>query len=72
MSKSYVSGLLVGGPTGGSQSGSAKSLERIGFVFISINGIIQTPTSAYTISGSTVTFASNLSDGDVVVARYQR
>ena len=41
-------------------------------VFISINGIIQTPTSAYTISGSTVTFASNLSDGDVVVARYQR
>ena len=28
--------------------------------------------SSYSISGNTVTFASALSDGDVVVARYQR
>ena len=41
-------------------------------VFIFINGVCQIPTSAYSISGNTVTFASALSDGDVVVARYQR
>ena len=41
-------------------------------VFIFINGVCQIPTSAYSISGTTVTFASALSDGDVVVARYQR
>ena len=29
-------------------------------------------SSVYTISGTTVTFASALSDGDVVTARYQR
>jgi len=59
-------------------SGSSTSTMALGSsvladdVFISINGIMQTPTSAYTISGATVTFAANLSDGDVVVARYQR
>lgn len=41
-------------------------------VFIHINGVMQIPSSAYTISGTTVTFASALSDGDVVTARYQR
>ena len=41
-------------------------------VFIFINGVCQIPTSAYSVSGTTVTFAYALSDGDVVVARYQR
>ena len=33
---------------------------------VSLNGTIQSPTSSFTVSGSTLTFASNLSTGDVI------
>ena len=33
---------------------------------ISLNGTIQSPGSSFTVSGSTLTFASNLSTGDVI------
>ncbi len=33
---------------------------------VSLNGVIQAPTSSFTVSGSTITFASNLSTGDVI------
>jgi len=33
---------------------------------VSLNGTIQSPTSSFTVSGSTITFASNLATGDVI------
>ena len=33
---------------------------------VSLNGTIQSPTSSFTVSGSTLTFASNLATGDVI------
>ena len=33
---------------------------------VSVNGVIQAPGDAYTISGSTITFSENLVTGDVV------
>ena len=33
---------------------------------VSLNGLVQQPVNAYTINGSTLTFASNLSTGDVI------
>jgi len=33
---------------------------------VSLNGTIQSPGSSFTVSGSTLTFASNLSTGDVI------
>ena len=33
---------------------------------VSLNGVIQAPTSSFTVSGSTLTFASNLATGDVI------
>ena len=35
-------------------------------MIVSLNGTIQKPNSSYTVSGSTITFASNLSTGDVI------
>ena len=35
-------------------------------VLVSLNGIIQNPSSSFTISGSTITFASKLVTGDVI------
>jgi len=35
-------------------------------MLVSLNGIIQSPSSSFTISGSTITFASNLVTGDVI------
>ena len=59
--------------SGGSTTTMTLSHEvLVNDVFIHINGVMQIPTSAYSISGTTVTFASALSDGDVVTARYQR
>ena len=59
--------------SGGSTTTMTLSHEvLVNDVFIFINGVCQIPTSAYSVSGNTVTFASALSDGDVVVARYQR
>ena len=33
---------------------------------VSLNGILQSPTDSFTVSGSTITFASNLVTGDVI------
>ena len=33
---------------------------------VSLNGVLQAPTDSFTVSGSTLTFASNLSTGDVI------
>ena len=35
-------------------------------MLVSLNGVLQAPTSSYTISGSTLTFASNLATGDSI------
>ena len=35
-------------------------------MIVSLNGTIQKPNSSYTVSGSTITFSSNLSTGDVI------
>ena len=35
-------------------------------LIVSVNGVIQAPTDAYTISGSTITFSENLVTGDVI------
>jgi hypothetical protein len=33
---------------------------------VSLNGVVQAPTDSFTVSGSTITFASNLVTGDVI------
>ncbi len=49
------------------QVGSANvSPESANHMIVSLNGVIQKPDSAYTISGATITFASNLVTGDVI------
>ena len=35
-------------------------------MLVSLNGILQKPNSSFTVSGSTITFASNLATGDVI------
>ena len=35
-------------------------------LIVSVNGVIQSPNDAYTISGSTITFSENLVSGDVI------
>ena len=42
------------------------SPESANHMIVSLNGIIQKPGSSFTISGSTITFASNLATGDVI------
>ena len=42
------------------------SPESVNHTLVSLNGILQKPGSSYTISGSTLTFASNLATGDVI------
>jgi hypothetical protein len=49
------------------QVGSANvSPESVNHMIVSLNGVIQAPTTAYTVSGATLTFASNLATGDVI------
>jgi hypothetical protein len=49
------------------QSGSANySPASANHLIVSLNGIIQAPQTSYTVSGSTLTFASNLVTGDVI------
>jgi len=50
--------MLVGGVNATPQSAN--------HMLVSLNGILQKPGSSYTISGSTITFASNLVTGDVI------
>ena len=42
------------------------SPETANHMLVSLNGILQAPTSSYTVSGSTITFAANLVTGDVI------
>ena len=40
--------------------------ENVNQFLVSLNGILQAPTDSFTVSGSTITFASNLATGDVI------
>jgi hypothetical protein len=40
--------------------------ETANHMLVSLNGILQAPTTSYTVSGSTITFASALETGDVI------
>ena len=40
--------------------------ENANHMLVSLNGILQKPGSSFTISGATITFASNLATGDVI------
>jgi len=42
------------------------SPESANHMLVSLNGVLQKPNSSFTISGSTITFASNLATGDVI------
>src|SRR5210317_259 len=42
------------------------SPESANHMIVSLNGVIQKPTDAYTVSSSTITFASNLVTGGVI------
>jgi hypothetical protein len=42
------------------------SPESANHMIVSLNGVIQKPTDSYTVSGSTITFASALETGDVI------
>jgi len=50
--------MLVGGVNATPQSAN--------HMLVSLNGILQKPNSSFTVSGSTITFASNLVTGDVI------
>ena len=42
------------------------SPQSANHMIVSLNGVIQKPGSSYTVSGNTITFASNLVTGDVI------
>jgi hypothetical protein len=42
------------------------SPESANHMLVSLNGILQAPTTSYTVAGSTITFASALETGDVI------
>jgi len=42
------------------------SPETANHMLVSLNGILQAPTTSFTVAGSTITFASNLVTGDVI------
>ena len=46
--------------------GSNISPQSENHMLVSLNGILQAPTDSFTVSGSTITFASALSTGDVI------
>jgi len=48
------------------RDGANYSPQNINSVLVSLNGIIQSPGSSFTISGSTITFASTLSSSDSI------
>ena len=49
------------------QVGSVNVLpETANHMIVSLNGVIQKPNSSFTVSGSTITFSSNLVTGDVI------
>tara|TARA_R100000234_G_scaffold94422_1_gene62668 strand:- start:231 stop:1250 length:1020 start_codon:yes stop_codon:yes gene_type:complete len=46
--------------------GVAVSPESANHMIVSLNGVLQAPGDSFTVSGSTLTFASNLATGDVI------
>ena len=40
--------------------------DNVNQFLVSLNGVLQAPTDSFTVSGSTLTFASNLATGDVI------
>ena len=40
--------------------------ESVNHMLVSLNGILQAPTTSFKVSGSTLTFVSNLATGDVI------
>jgi len=49
------------------QVGSVNVLpETANHMIVSLNGVIQKPNSSFTVSGSTITFSSNLATGDAI------
>ena len=46
--------------------GSNVEPENANHMLVSLNGVLQKPGSSFTISGATITFASNLATGDVI------
>ena len=50
------------------QSGSSNftNYDNVNQFIVSLNGVIQAPTDSFTVSGSTITFASNLVTGDSI------
>src|SRR6056300_1922729 len=50
------------------QNGGANFTEysNVNQFLVSLNGILQSPTTSFTVSSSTITFASNLITGDVI------
>jgi len=40
--------------------------ESVNHMIVSLNGVIQSPTTAFSVSGATLTFVSNLATGDVI------
>ena len=46
--------------------GSDVEPESPNHMLVSLNGVLQAPTSSFTISGATITFASNLATGDSI------
>ncbi len=47
-------------------SSNFTNYDNVNQFIVSLNGIIQAPTDSFTVSGSTITFASALSTGDVI------
>jgi hypothetical protein len=47
-------------------SGVNATPQSANHMLVSLNGILQAPNSSFTVSGSTITFASNLVTGDVI------
>ena len=45
---------------------AAVTPENVNHMLVSLNGVLQAPGDSFTVSGSTLTFASNLATGDVI------
>ncbi len=59
---------VVNGQAGYTMQSSSVNFtpESANHMLVSLNGVIQAPISSFTVSGSTITFASGLSTGDVI------
>jgi hypothetical protein len=59
---------VVNGQAGYTMQSSSANFtpESANHMLVSLNGVIQAPITSFTVSGSTITFASGLSTGDVI------